>query len=43
MLALKFDYQRWNSLEGMWVCDDDDDDANFDHDPNMHIGGVLHY
>ena len=33
MLALKIGNQRWNGLEGMWVCDDDDD-ATF------HLGRV---
>ena len=43
MLALKFGNQRWNGLvEGMWVRDDedDDDDANFVHDPNVYLGRV---
>ena len=40
MLAMKFGNQRWNGLEGMWVRDDDDDDANFVHDPNIHLGRV---
>ena len=41
MLALKFGNQRWNGLEGMWVRDDNvNDDANFVHDPNMHLGRV---
>ena len=41
MLALEFGNQRWNGLEGMWVRDSDDDDlANFVHDPNMHLGRV---
>ena len=39
MLARKFGNQRWNGLEGMWVRDDDDD-ANFVHDPNIHLGRV---
>ena len=33
--------QRWNGLEGMWVRDDDDNnDANFVHDSNVHLGRV---
>ncbi len=41
MLAMKFGNQRWNGLEDMWVRDDDDDDdANFVHDPNIHLGRV---
>ena len=41
MLALKFGNQRWNGLEGMWVRDNDnDDDANFVHDQNVHPGRV---
>ena len=39
-LAMKFGNQRWNGLvEGMWVRDNDDDD-NFVHDPNIHLGRV---
>jgi hypothetical protein len=42
MLALKFGNQRWNGLEGMLVHDNDnnDDDANFVHDLNMHLWRV---
>ena len=41
MLALEFGNQRWNGHEGMGVrVDDDDDDANFVHDPNVHLGRV---
>ena len=42
MLAQKFGNQRgWNGLESMWVRDnDDDDDANLVHDPNVHLGSV---
>jgi hypothetical protein len=41
MLAHKFGNLKWNGLEGMWVRDDDDDnDANFVHDPNIHLGRV---
>ena len=37
MLATNIGNQRWNGLEGMWVRDDD---VNFVHDPNVHLGRV---
>ena len=41
MLTLKSGNQRWNGLEGMWVRDDDDNnDANFVHNSNVHLGRV---